>query len=270
MQTSTSSIEAEDVKARVTAPMSAIVESSTKSATSGQDLYLLVPTSVTYVLSRLWVSAFLAQQEEGFTWDEYAPSVLRLPPDRIGEWPRILKEIYDRLEQLDLTSILTSSRQRWTSEFWKTTTDVLGQDPAKIDLEDDFDRAEQKSTEDFDMIVEDDDELELADEELETEQGKCPLNTLTNSSIAEPTPSTKGKKRILYPVVQIFVEDMVFGLGLRRSEVEKRYVTPEITHGISLDQKLKLIKNKIAHKMTTYRGYIRAGNLFLVSFCFFS
>lgn len=121
------------------------------------------------------MSAFLAQQEEGFSWDEYAPSVLRLPPDRIGEWPRILKEIYERLEQLDLTSILTTARQRWTSEFWKTTTDVLGQDPAKIDLEDDFDRAEQKSTEDFDMIVEDDDEFDLADEELEAEQGKSVL-----------------------------------------------------------------------------------------------
>ena len=75
----------------------------------------------------------------------------------------------------------------------------------------------------------------------------------------------EGRSRSRHPVLKYFLDDMVLGLGMMRSEVEKRYINDEGGgHEISLDQKIRLIKNKITHRLTTHRCYIRTANLFLL------
>lgn len=72
------------------------------------------------------------------------------------------------------------------------------------------------------------------------------------------------EKKTRYPVLRLFLEDMILGLGMQISKVEKRYQNSDSFHQITLDQKVQLIKKKVTYKLTTHRCYIRTLNLFLL------
>ena len=69
------------------------------------------------VLSRLWTSAFVAQQQPGFECDEYVVAVLRLLGHQLEGWPELVRRMYEKLQELDLRAVLSPSRRRLSEHF---------------------------------------------------------------------------------------------------------------------------------------------------------
>lgn len=223
-------------------------------------------------LPRLWTSAFVAQQQPGFTWDHYVVECFRIPRhcpgDRIASLVNRIKGIYEMLEAHDLCSILAEAKRKWSADFWGTATDLeplpnlreeltnaAGEDQGKV-VEAEITAAPQPEVKT---------EVQAVDLTFEAVEGMLlqePTDLICDLAAVTTHPTVA--KPLRHPVLELFLEDMLLGLGMVRSEVERRYVNNEAVHEISLNEKIRLIKNKVMYKLSTYRSYIRTTNLFLL------
>lgn len=64
----------------------------------------------------------MALQQPGFNWEEYVVDVLRIPGHQREGWPRLVRELYEKLDTLDLCGILSCARKRWTARFYQGMT----------------------------------------------------------------------------------------------------------------------------------------------------